>query len=35
MCDKNGVYLISVPYNIPLNYDEMKKYIESYLPENL
>ena len=33
-CDENGVYLITVPYNIPLNIEEIKKYITYYLPEN-
>ena len=32
-CDRNGVYLITVPYNVP---DCMlRKYIEYYLPENV
>lgn len=30
-CDRNGVYLITVPYNIPHNM--MKDYIRYYLPE--
>jgi hypothetical protein len=33
-CDANGVYLISVPYNVPLNLEEIKKYITYYMPEN-
>jgi hypothetical protein len=32
MCDANGVYLITVPYNVPDN--KIKSYIEYYLPEN-
>ena len=32
MCDANGVYLITVPYNIPDK--KIKSYIEYYLPEN-
>ena len=35
MCDVNGVYLITVPYNVPLNLEEIKKYITYYLPENV
>jgi hypothetical protein len=34
MCDKNGVYLITVPYNVPNEYTAIRKYIEYYLPEN-
>lgn len=34
MCDKHGIYLIRVPYNVKLEYSEIKKYIEYYLPEN-
>lgn len=34
MCDKHGIYLITVPYNVKLEYNEIKKYIEYYLPEN-
>lgn len=34
MCDKNGVYLITVPYNVGLEYEKIKAYIEHYLPEN-
>lgn len=33
-CDQNGVYLITVPYNVPLDYEKIKNYIEYYLPEN-
>jgi len=33
MCDKHGIYLISVPYNVPL--DKIKEYITYYLPENV
>ncbi len=33
-CDLNGVYLITVPYNVPLIYDKIKDYITYYLPEN-
>ena len=33
-CDANGIYLITVPYNVPLNLDSIKKYITYYLPEN-
>jgi hypothetical protein len=32
-CDENGVYLITVPYNVPQN--KIKEYIQSYLPENI
>lgn len=32
-CDRNGVYLITVPYNIPDNL--LRQYIEYYLPENV
>ena len=31
-CDQNGVYLITVPYNIP--HHKIEKYIRYYLPEN-
>ena len=31
-CDANGVYLITVPYNIP--HHKIEKYIRYYLPEN-
>lgn len=34
-CDANGVYLITVPYNVPLNLESIKKYIEYYLPHNV
>lgn len=33
LCDKNGVYLIVVPYNIP--HDKISPYIISHLPETL
>ena len=33
-CDKNGIYLITVPYNVDVKYDKIKEYIEYYLPEN-
>jgi hypothetical protein len=33
-CDQNGIYLITVPYNVPLEYEKIKSYIEYYLPEN-
>lgn len=33
LCDLNGVYLISVPYNVPL--DQIQDYIIYYLPENV
>ena len=33
-CDENGIYLITVPYNVPLKYEKIKSYIEYYLPEN-
>ena len=33
-CDANGIYLISVPYNVPLNLEDIKKYITYYMPEN-
>lgn len=32
-CDLNGVYLITVPYNVPA--DELRSYIEWYLPERV
>ena len=32
MCDVNDVYLISVPYTIPLNYSAIKEYILERLP---
>jgi hypothetical protein len=32
-CDENGVYLITVPYNVPQN--KIKEYIKSFLPETL
>lgn len=31
MCDRHGIYLITVPYNVP--YDKIKDYITYYLPE--
>ena len=34
MCDLNGIYLITVPYNIKQDYNSIRKYIEYYLPEN-
>jgi hypothetical protein len=34
-CDSHGVYLITVPYNVPLNLTDIKKYITCYLPENV
>jgi hypothetical protein len=34
VCDANGIYLITVPYNVPNEYESIKKYIEYYLPEN-
>jgi hypothetical protein len=33
-CDEHGIYLITVPHNVKLEYSEIKKYIEYYLPEN-
>lgn len=33
ICDKRGVYVISVPYNV--RYDLIKDYITYYLPENV
>ena len=33
-CDENGIYLITVPYNVPNDYEKIKAYIEYYLPEN-
>lgn len=33
LCDLNGVYLISVPYNVPL--DQIEDYIIYYLPQNV
>lgn len=32
-CDENGVYLITVPYNVPQH--KIKEYIISFLPENV
>lgn len=32
-CDLNGVYLITIPYQIP--FDEIPSYINYYLPENV
>jgi hypothetical protein len=32
-CEENGVYLISVPYNVPMN--KMKDFIISNLPQNV
>lgn len=32
-CDENGVYLITVPYNVP--YDMIPDYIDYYLPHNV
>jgi len=32
-CDENGVYLITVPYNVPQ--EKIKDYILHYLPENV
>jgi hypothetical protein len=32
-CDANGVYLITVPYNVPN--EMLKSFIEYYLPENV
>ena len=32
-CDRNGVYLIVVPYNVP--YDNIPTYIMSHLPETI
>jgi hypothetical protein len=32
-CDRNGVYLITVPYNVPEHL--IKEYIIYYLPENV
>jgi hypothetical protein len=33
VCDKNGIYLITVPYNVP--HDKIPTYIMSYLPETI
>lgn len=33
LCDKNGIYLITVPYNIPMK--KIPDYIQYYLPENV
>lgn len=33
LCDRNGVYLITVPYNIP--YENIPAYITSHLPETI
>lgn len=32
-CDENGVYLITVPYNVPQ--EKIREYILHYLPENV
>jgi hypothetical protein len=32
-CDENGVYLITVPYNVPI--EKIRDYIIHYLPENV
>jgi hypothetical protein len=32
-CNQEGIYLITVPYNVPHN--QIKKYIEYYCPENV
>jgi hypothetical protein len=32
-CDENNVYLITVPYNVPV--EKIKEYILHYLPENV
>ncbi len=34
MCDKHGIYLITVPHTVKNDYNEIRKYIEYYLPEN-
>jgi len=31
LCDENGVWLIVVPYNVPVN--KIESYIRHYLPE--
>jgi hypothetical protein len=33
ICDRNGVYLITVPYNVP--YEQIPEYITLYLPETI
>lgn len=33
LCDKNGVYLIVVPYNVP--YENIPSYVMSHLPETI
>jgi len=33
LCDLNGVYLITVPYNVPI--EDIEDYIIYYLPENV
>lgn len=33
LCNRNGIYLIVVPYNVP--HDRIPEYITSYLPETL
>lgn len=33
LCDRNGVYLIVVPYNVSL--DKIPEFIMSYLPETI
>jgi hypothetical protein len=34
MCDEHGIYLITVPHTVKSDYNDIRKYIEYYLPEN-
>lgn len=34
VCDRLGIYLINVPYTVPVNEEAIQKYIISKLPEN-
>lgn len=34
-CDQEGIYLITVPYNVGMDYEKIKEYITYYLPENV
>lgn len=35
VADQEGIYLIVIPYTVPLNYKEIYKFILFYLPENV
>ena len=32
--DEMGIYLITIPYNVPVKYEEIKDYIIYHLPQN-